>query len=186
MLSKIGKWYSELFLYKGTLSLTVIARIALFLMMLVNFMTVIFRKLFPAFGWKMGAGIAGAYEYTQVMMVILAGAAAAYAWYTNGHIRIGLFRDNMKPRVRAFWDGLVALIATAYMAIVVCGIAIKIPDFITLKVHTPIAEVPWFPFAIIAVILLAHFVLVLLRSSIGLFSKSAGSQFAKESYLQGQ
>ena len=186
MLSKIGKWYSELFLYKGTLNLTVIARIALFLMMLVNFMTVIFRKMFPAFGWKMGPGIAGAYEYTQVLMVVLAGCAAAYAWYTNGHIRIGLFRDNMRPRLRALWDAIVALIASAYMFIVVWGLFLKSGGLIASKVETPIAQIPYPPFAIIAVILLAHFFLVLLRSSIGLFSKSAGKEFAKEPYLQGQ
>ena len=63
MLSKIGKWYSELFLYKGTLRLTVIARTALIMMMLVNFATVVFRKLFVAVGWKMGPGISGGYEY---------------------------------------------------------------------------------------------------------------------------
>ena len=186
MLSKIGKWYSEIFLFKGTLSITVIARIALFLMMLINFMTVIFRKMFPLFGWKMGPGIAGAYEYVQVLMVVLAGCAAAYAWYTNGHIRIGLFRDNMKPRVRAFWDGLVALIATAYMFIVVWGISLMFTQLLASKTHTPIAEVRWAPFAIIAIILLSHFVLVLLRSSIGLFSKSMGKEFANEPYLQGQ
>lgn len=185
MLSKIGKWYSELFLYKGALRLTIIGRIVLLAMMLVTFTTVVFRKLFVAFGWKMGPGISGGYEYTQVIMVLLACTAAAYAWYTAGHIRIGLLRDNMRERPRAIWDAVVALIGAAYIALVVWGLYLQFDHQVASRIKTPIANIPITPFSIMAVVILGHFFLVLLRSVIGLVSKGMGKKFARDPYLQG-
>ena len=54
MLSKIGKWYSVVFLYKGSMSLTYVARIMLIVMMVVNVVMVVVRKVLVAFGWTTG------------------------------------------------------------------------------------------------------------------------------------
>jgi TRAP-type C4-dicarboxylate transport system permease small subunit len=186
MLSKIGKWYSEVFLYKVTLWLTILARISLIIMMIVTFAMVVFRKLFVALGWRMGPGISGAYEWTEVFMVVLAVCAVAYTWYTGGHIRIGLLRDSLRVRLKAIWDAVVALIGAAYMAIVVWGVYLQFEHQVSTHMMTPIARIPLPPFAMIAVIFLAHFCLVLLRSVIGLFSKGMGKDFAQEPYLEGQ
>ena len=186
MLSKIGKWYSEVFLYKGSQGLTVIARIAVLVMMMVNLTMVIVRKLFVAAGWKLGGGIVGGYEVTQMSMIVLTACACAYTWYTAGHIRIGLFRDNMKERRRAILDAVFAFAGTVYVGILVWGLFLQAGSYVARRVVTPLMEIPILPFAFIFTIVMAHVFLVLLRSFIGLASKAMGKKCAVEPYLKEQ
>ncbi|MFH1032782.1 MAG: TRAP transporter small permease [Chloroflexota bacterium] len=184
MLSKIGKWYSEFFLYKGALGLTVIARITLIVMMVINVMMVTIRKVLVVLGWTLGGGIIGAYEITQMSMVVLTACACAYTWYSAGHIRIGLFRDGMKPRNRDILDAVVTFVGAAYIAILVWGLLLQTISFITRGGTTQIMRLPLTPFAIIFVIVMAHVFLVLSRSLVGLVSKAMGKKFAAEPYLK--
>ena len=184
MLSKIGKWYSEFFLYKGSVGLTLIARIALLVMMAVNLMMVTIRKLLVALGWTLGGGIIGGYEITQMSMVILTACACAYTWYSAGHIRIGLFRDGMKEQRRAILDAVIAFAGTAYIAILVWGLLLQAISYAARSSTTQIMRIPLAPFAFIFVVVMAHVFLVLLRSFVGLASKSMGKKFAAEPYLK--
>lgn len=186
MLSKIGKWYSELFLYKGSQWLSILARTALIVSILVNFYMVIIRKLFPAFGLTMGTGIVGGYEITEVAMVFIVTCALCDTWYTAGHLRLGLVRDRMKERPKAALDTFCAFLAIFLMAIFVWAVFLQAMRFLAIGASTPIMQIPISPFGIIFCIVIAHAFLVFLRSFIGLASKTMGKKFARESYLQGQ
>jgi len=186
MLSKIGKWYSEVFLYKGSKWLSILARLGILTAMLVNFYMVIIRKLFPALGLNIAGGIIGAYEITQLAMIVTTGCACAYTWYTGGHIRVGLFRDGMKERRRAFWDAVIAVLGASWVGIIVWAVFNQGKNFATLGVGTPLNRIPLAPFAFVFSGVMAFVFLVLTRSSIGLVSKAMGKKFARESYLQEQ
>jgi len=186
MLSKIGKWYSEVFLYKVSQWLIIVAGIALIVMMLVNFIVVTFRKFFVAVGWKMGAGIAGGYEITQLAMVFLTACTVSYVWYTAGHVRVGILRDNLRERPRAILDALWAFLAMIYLALIVWGVFIQAGYHFAMGAYTPLNRIPIPPFMVVLYVVAAHACLVFLRSFIGLASKALGKKFARESYLQGQ
>lgn len=186
MLGKIGKWYSEIFLYKASRWLLIIGGIALLVMMVVNFVVVTFRKLLVALGLKMGAGFAGGYEITQLAMVILTVCTISYVWYTAGHVRVGIVRDIMKERPRALLDAFWALLATVYFALIVWGVFIQARMHAAMGAHTPLNDIPLYPFMVVLYVVAAHACLVFLRSFIGLVSKAMGKKFARESYLQKQ
>ncbi|MFC2044762.1 TRAP transporter small permease [Chloroflexota bacterium] len=183
MLSKIGKWYSEVFLYKGSRWLTVVCQIAMLVSMTVNFVIVIARKLFGTLGWTLG-GIVSAYEISQLTMIFVASCAAGYTWYTAGHIRIGLFRDNMKEKTRNILDAIVAFLGMIYVPIIVWGVAVYAMD--NLSGRMMLSEIPVAPFMIIYCVVMAHLFLIFLRSFIGLVSKAMGKKFAHEPYLEHQ
>ena len=186
MLSKAGRWYSEVFLYQGSRGLSILARIGLFLAMTVNVYMVIVRKLIPALGFKLGTTMVGGYEITQVTMVFMVSCAFCYTWYAAGHIRVGLIRDMMKERPKAGWDAFYAFLGTFYLAIVVWALFVHAGQHLAMASYTPLMKLPIPPFVIILCVVMAHAILVFLRSFIGLASKAMGKKFARESYLEGQ
>lgn len=186
MLGKIGKWYSEIFLFKASRGLAVLAQTAIVVAMLVNLIMVTIRKLFPILGIKMGGGIVGGYEVTQTAMVFIGTCAAAYTWYQGGHVRVGVIRDNMKERAKSILDAIVIILGMAYIATVAYAVALQAPSYIRMGAYTPLTRIPLGPFMIIYVIVMAHVFLVFMRSAIGLISKAMGKKFAVEPYLKGQ
>jgi len=47
-------------------------------------------------------------------------------------------------------------------------------------------DIPIGPFQIFFIVVMGHFMIVLLRSMVGLAAKMLGSRFANENYLEGQ
>jgi len=158
----------------------------LIVMMTVNVIMVTVRKVLVAFGWTLGGGIVGGYELTQMSLIILTGCACAYTWYTAGHIRIGLFRDNMKERRRDLLDAFIALAGTVYIGFVAGALFKQAAAYVTFSVRTPIMRLPLAPFCFIFAIVMVYVCLVLMRSCIGLFSKAMGKKFAVEPYLKSE
>ena len=184
MLSKIGKWYSEVFLYKGAYSLSLLARIALIVAMLVNLITLIIRK--GLVGLTATGPVVGAFEITEVSMIFMITCAGAWTWYNAGHIRIGVIPDRLKERPRAILTAFSVFLAIFYLSIVVWGVFLTAQSYFDLQVTSAIMRFPLGPLAIIFCVAMAHVVLVFLRSFVGLVSKALGKQFAQESYLKGQ
>lgn len=183
MLSKIGKWYSEVFLYKSSVRLTIVCQVAMVVAMMANVIMVTLRKLFVVFGLPLG-GVMSSYEITQLMMVFLATCAVGYTWYTAGHIRIGLFRDNMTEKTRCILDAVSAFLGALYVPFIVWGVYREFMS--NPHAFMSVSRIPTAPFMIIYCIVMAHVFLVLLRSFIGLASKAMGKQFAREPYLERQ
>jgi TRAP-type C4-dicarboxylate transport system permease small subunit len=180
----LGKWYSEVFLYKGSRYLAITSQIALIVAMVVNVIMVVVRKLFVALGIRMGGGIVGGYEFTQCAMVFMTGAAFAWTWYNAGHIRIGLMRDVMKEKPKALLDAFWTLICFIYFILIVWSIFLQFN--VNLKIHsyTPLTRIPISPFIFIFGVILAHATLVLLRSLVALISKGLGKTFARDPHLK--
>ncbi|MFC2006860.1 TRAP transporter small permease subunit [Chloroflexota bacterium] len=183
MLSKVGKWYSEIFLYKGSRWMTILCQVALLVAMMSNVIMVVVRKPFVAFGWHLGP-VVYAYEITQITMIFFSSAAVGYTWYTAGHIRIGLFRDNMKEKTRNILDAVVAFLAVIYVPLVVWGMLLLAQGSKGGYLH--LSRIPIVPLMITYCVIMTHVFLVFLRSFIGLASKAMGKQFAVEPYLERQ
>jgi TRAP-type C4-dicarboxylate transport system permease small subunit len=186
MLGKIGKFYSEIFLFKVSRGTAYIAEAAIFVAMMVNLFMVTIRKLFPLLNIKMGGPLVGGYEITQTAMVFIATCAAAYTWYEGGHVRIGVIRDPLKERGRNILDAVVAWVGTVYFGIVCWSVALQAPAYIKMNAYTPLMRIPLGPFMIFYVVIMAHVLLVFMRSAIGLTSKALGKKFGVEPYLKGQ
>ena len=184
MLQKIGKWYSETLLFKGSFSLSIVARISVIVMMMINVIMVMVRKLFPVLGLDIAGGIVGAYEITQLAMVVATCCACAYTWYTGGHIRVVLLRDGMKERRKALWDAIIAIFGAIWVGIVVWAVFVQGREFSRFGIGTPLNRIPLAPFAFIFSGVMAFVFLVLIRSSVGFISKALGKKFAREPYLK--
>jgi len=182
MLSKIGKLYSEVFLYKGAYSLSFLARIALIVAMLVNLITLILRK--GLLGVTATGAVVGAFEITEVAMIFMVTCAGAWTWYNAGHIRIGIIPDRLKERPRAILTACSVFLAIFYLSMVVWGVFLTAQSYLHFNVTSPIMRFPLGPLAIIFSLVMAHVVLVFLRSFVGQVSKALGKQFAQESYLK--
>jgi len=186
MLNKIGKWYSEVFLYKVSKWISLLAQAAMVVSLSVTTINVIGRKLLPVFGIGLGP-LKMSWELTQLSMIFMAVCAFSYAWYTNGHVRVEMVRDALKnERRRALLDAFSAIVGILTLAIYVWGAYFIIKQNYARHMYLPITLIPVTPFAIIYFLVLAHAVLVILRSLVGLISKAMGKTFANEPYLEGQ
>jgi TRAP-type C4-dicarboxylate transport system permease small subunit len=83
-----NKGFSEYFLFKGSKVLAVFGGAFLLGLMVVTFITVVFRLLPIRSDW-----LVGGYEFSEMFMSMLTPFAMAYAWYRAGHVRIGLVRS---------------------------------------------------------------------------------------------
>ncbi|MFH1031456.1 MAG: TRAP transporter small permease subunit [Chloroflexota bacterium] len=186
MLSKIGKWYSEVFLYKVSLWISLLAQAAMLVSLMVTTINVIGRKLLPLLGIGLGP-LLFSWELTQLSMVFMSVCAFSYAWYTSGHVRVEMVRDALKnERQRALLDAGSALVGMLVLAIYVWGAYFIVKQNYARHMYLPITLIPITPFAVIYLLVLAHAVLVIMRSFIGLTSKAMGKKFAGEPYLEGQ
>jgi TRAP-type C4-dicarboxylate transport system permease small subunit len=161
----------KLFLLGGSQLLAGVGGVLLFLLILVTFVSVVGRRSPVA-----GAWLTGGYEITELLMALLSVLATAWCWYQSGHIRIGLFRDNRSPRVRAILDaissflGMILLIAVTWSVFQISG------DSLAFGVATTYFRIPEGPFQIIFGLIAAHFAIVLGRSFFGYLMKALGRQ----------
>lgn len=183
MLGKIGKWFSEIFLYKASIWLGRLVTLCILLAMIITLVMVTVRKVFVAIGLNLG-GLVGAYEITQILMVFMFSGAFAYTWYSAGHMRIGLFRDKMKERPKAVLDAVSAFLGMLLVLVYAAGTFLHARNFFHTPTYSFISHIPLLPFMLVIPIMMAHSFLVLLRSFIGLASKAMGKKFAREPYLR--
>ena len=177
----VDKGFSEYFLFKGSKVLAVFGGLCLFCLILVTFITVVFRSLPIRSDW-----LVGGYEFSQMFMAMLTPFAMAYAWYRGSHVRIGIVRDKVPPRMRALIDFISALLGAGFCVFVAWGVYNLGLTSLLINRTSNLRDIPIGPFQFLFVFVMAHFILVLIRSAIGLGAKALSSRFAHEPYLEGQ
>ena len=177
----LDKGFSKYFLYEGSKVLAVCGGAFLIGLMLVTFITVVFRLLPMRSDW-----LVGGYEFSEMFMSMLTPFAMAYAWYRAGHVRIGLVRDKLPPGPKAFLDGLSALFGAIFCLSIAWGVWELSETSFAIGRASNLRDIPIAPFQVLFVVVIGHFLLVLLRSLMGLIAKAFGSTFAREPYLEGQ
>ena len=175
------KGFSEYFLFKGSKVLAVCGGAFLLALMMVTFITVIFRLLPMRTDW-----LVGGYEFSEMFMSMLTPFAMAYAWYRAGHVRIGLIRDRLPTGPKALLDAISCLLGAIFCLSVAWGVWELSETSFAIGRSTNLRDIPIGPFQILFVVVMGHFLLVLLRSLVGLIAKGFGSRFANEPYLEGQ
>ncbi len=182
----INKGFSEFFLFKGSKVLAVGGGAFLLGLMVVTFVTVIFR-LINRIGIPIRTDwLVGGYEFSEMFMSMLTPLAMAYAWYTAGHVRIGLLRDRMGPKKKAAIDVVSSLLGAVFVFFVAWGVWELSKTSFDLGRTSNLRDIPIGPFQIFFIVVMGHFMIVLLRSVVGLTAKMFGSRFANEPYLEGQ
>ncbi|MFW6126057.1 MAG: TRAP transporter small permease [Chloroflexota bacterium] len=177
----VNRGFSEVFLFKGSKVFAFLGGVCLLALMMVTFITVVFRSLPMRSDW-----LVGGYEFSEMFMAMLTPFAMAYAWYKAGHVRIGLVRDKVPPRVRALIDALSSLLGAVFCFFVAWGVYKLGITSLDIGRATNLRDIPIGPFQFLFIAVMGHFMLVLVRSMIGLFAKAFGSRFANEPYLEGQ
>ena len=148
-----------------------IAGAALLFMLSTTVVTVIVRKLPIQAGW-----IIGGYEYTQLGMAILAVFAISWTWYTGGHIRIGLMRDKLNLKARVTIDTIGTLLGMFFVVAIIWGMWRVYSTSVQFGRVSELSEIPLATFQLVFTILMAYFLLVLLRSFIAYVSILLGFQ----------
>ena len=186
VLRVVNKGFSEYFLFKGSKVCAVGGGTFLLGLMVITFVTVIFR-LINRLGLPVRTDwLVGGYEFSEMFMSMLTPLAMAYAWYTAGHVRIGLLRDRVGTRLRAAIDVVSALLGAGFVFFVAWGVWELSETSFALGRTSNLRDIPIGPFQIFFIVVMGHFIIVLLRSMVGLFAKMLGSRFANENYLEGQ
>lgn len=181
-MDKIGKFFSEVFLYRGTNLLSGIGGGLIVILMLITVVTVISRKLIPA----VASVMTGGYEVAMLIMSMICVLSVAYAWYTGGHVRIGVLRDKWSPRRKAILDTISTFLGMIIVALFAFGVWRRASYALEMGQATDLQKVPMGPFILFWSLIMAFFFLVLTRSLVGLFAKALGKKFGHEPYLQGQ
>jgi len=182
----VNKGFSEYFLFKGSKVLVVGGGIFLLGLMVVTFVTVIFRLINRVGIAVRTDWLVGGYEFSEMFMSMLTPFAMAYAWYSAGHVRIGLLRDRVSQRRRAAIDVVSALLGAVFVFFVAWGVWELSETSFLLNRTSNLRDIPIAPFQILFVVVMGHLMIVLLRSLVGLAAKMLGSRFANEPYLEGQ
>lgn len=159
----------RVFLLGGSRLLTAAGGIILFLLILVTFISVIGRRLPIS-----GAWITGGYEITELLMALLGIIAAAWCWYQNGHIRIGLMREHSSPRVQAALDALSSFLGMILLIAVTWSVFRVSEHSLSFGVATTYFRIPEAPFQAVFALITAHFAIVLGRSFLGYLMKALG------------
>ena len=181
LLRLVDKGFSKYFLYEGSKVLAVAGGAFLLGLMMVTFITVFFRLLPIRSDW-----LVGGYEFSEMFMSMLPPFAMAYAWYRAGHVRIGLVRDRLPTGPKAFLDAISALFGAIFCLAIAWGVWELSETSFLIGRASNLRDIPIAPFQILFVVVIGHFLLVLLRSIVGLIAKGFGSRFANEPYLEGQ
>ena len=176
-----NKGFSEYFLFHGSKVLAFCGGAFLIGLMLVTFITVVFRLLPIRSDW-----LVGGYEFSEMFMSMLTPFAMAYAWYRAGHVRIGLVRDRLPTGPKALLDAISALCGAIFCLSIAWGVWELSETSFAIGRSSNLRDIPIGPFQILFVVVIGHFLLVLLRSLVGLIAKGFGSRFANEPYLEGQ
>jgi TRAP-type C4-dicarboxylate transport system permease small subunit len=159
----------KVFLLGGSQLLAAVGGLLLFLLILVTFISVVGRRSPIA-----GAWLTGGYEITELLMALLGIIATAWCWYQNGHIRIGLFRDNRSPRVRAILDAVSSFLGMILLIAVTWSVFQISEDSLSFGVATTYFRIPEGPFQVVFALIAAHFAVVLGRSFFGYLMKALG------------
>lgn len=156
-------------LFRGSSVLAMVAAVAVMVLALVTFVTVVLRHTPLGGSW-----LTGGFEISQLSMAVVSVFAIAYCWYVGGHIRIALLRQHSRPRNQGILDAVSAFIVLIWVAAIVWamwGVAI---DSLIHGTGTIQESIPLAPFQIAFTIVMVHFALVLLRSLLGFSAKAGG------------
>lgn len=168
-LGRFGRAVSQGFLFKGSYVIGSVAGFGVIVLGLVTLVTVISRHSPIAGPW-----LRYGFEVSELSMGLVSVLAISYCWYVGGHIRITLLRERARPRNKTILDVISAFLVFVWVIAIVWGMWRMAIESLAFGVSTNNLGIPVAPFQIVFAIVMAHFVLVALRSLLGFTAKATG------------
>ena len=175
MLTKLNRAIYGGFLFRGSQGIAVVAAVIIILLVVVTCVNVGGRYSPWAGPWLMSV-----IDVSELLMAMVSVSAVAYCWYVGGHLRIGLLRDHASPKIKAVLDTVAASMFLIWIAAIVYSVGGLAIGSLAYSAGTITVGIPLAPFQIFFTIVMAHFILVLLRSCIGLVAKASGRHVEHE------
>jgi len=116
-----------------------IAMVVLFIMMSLTAVDVFFRYFF-------NRPIAGSYELTEFMMVILVSFGLARCAVERGHVNVDLIITRFSKKTQTIITGITSLLSLALSVLITWQSFIHIEDIFQSKLKTPVLLIPVYPF----------------------------------------
>jgi len=135
-----------------------------FVMVFVVAFDVILRKLSNA-----SVSIRGSNEFAAWFMVVIVMLAIPTLRITKGHVHVSMFVDRLRPRLRAYWMGVVSCIELAVFALLTYGGVLKLQSFLSTGTTTDVLNMPKWPFALVCLIAFAEMTVFMVLDTIQLF-----------------
>ena len=116
----------------------------------------------------------GGLEISELLMSIISIYAAAYCWYSNGHLRITFLRERVSPRAGDFLD----LLSTLFFAVWIGAVAFGMWEMALTHIRTGAKGwglgVPFGPFMAAFFLASTFFFLVLAKDFFSILKKLFG------------
>lgn len=126
-------------LHRISFTLNGIAIAVLFLMVLLTSADVFLRYLF-------NKPIKGAFELTELMMVVTIFFALAYTESRKGHIGVELLVDRLRPRTQAVLNAFTSLLSFGIVGLIVWQGALSAREAMLSGEHSALLGIPLFYF----------------------------------------
>lgn len=140
-------------LRKISFGLSYISMVAIFVIMLITFVTVVLRYLFSG-------GVSGTVELTEFGMVIIIFFGLSYTQYVGGHVHVDIITDRIRNlRARFVFNGIVRIITGIFCAFVAYAAIVRIPME---SVSSGVLLIPLKPFVVIMAVGLVWFTVILI------------------------
>ncbi len=136
-------------------TLNAVSIAALFIMMSLTTADVLFRYIF-------NQPIAGSYELTEFMMVILVSLGLSHCAVKGGHVNVDLIITRFSKRTRNIIATITSLLSFGLSALITWQGYLYVEDIFQSKLKTPVLLIPVYPFVVPIVIGFASLCLVLL------------------------
>jgi TRAP-type C4-dicarboxylate transport system permease small subunit len=166
LLIRIEILISRYFFFYGALVQQKIAGICILFLALVTLITVVGRRS----PWS-GAWLVGGLEVSELLMSVISIYAAAYCWYSNGHLRITFLRDRVGAKTRNLFDILSSFLFAIWIGAVAVGMLQMAVTYIRAGSKGWGIGIPSGPFMAGVFFASAFFFLVLLKDFLSLIKK---------------
>lgn len=173
MLDRIEIW-AERVTFPLNKWLSWLARIVVFLMMMLTVADVVGRKfvgIIPGF-----QPVPGAFELTEFMLVVLVFAALGYAQFHDDHISINVLTSRFPKRVQAILDTFIYLISLSLSCIVTWRSVLFAQRLIEQEDVSGVLEIPLYPFVFVVAAGMFMFCLALLVNLLKSLSKAVSHE----------
>lgn len=129
-------------------------------------------KLIPS----VALSISGAYEMTQLAMIIMIFMGFAVTQRDKGHVRVDLFVNKLPHGGRSFYESFISFVTFVCSCFVTKGALNRAVSYAADGQTTATLELPYSPFAVIMFIGMLLFTIMLLLEAIDIFLEGIEKQ----------
>jgi TRAP-type C4-dicarboxylate transport system permease small subunit len=159
-------------IFKASSLFNILSMSSIFLVAFIIFMDILLRLAIKT-------SILGAYEITEMAMIIVIFGSLAHTQFLKGHVRVTMFVERMRDRAKKITEGSLLIVTSAVSAIVSYSSFVQAAVYYEKDATTAVLKMPYFPFAYIMAIGLTLFTIMLFMDAVKIFSKASDDKIIK-------